>query len=199
MARSQDTRRPAGSERGPGRPRITDPVTLATPALRHEEAFLAAVKRSRRLHGSWVKAPSTSEQFRAFVRRGRAPTHECHLVLDLAGELVGVVNISEIVRGVFLSGYLGFYAFTPNAGRGLMRAGLRLVVDRAFREYELHRLEANVQPGNLRSRGLVESLGFRLEGFSPRYLKIAGRWRDHERWAITVEDWKAHRKGRRAA
>jgi len=68
-------------------------------------------------------------------------------------------------------------------------AGLRAVVSRAFRQLRLHRLEANIQPDNEASRRLVKRLGFKLEGFSPRYLKIAGRWRDHERWAVTAENW----------
>jgi ribosomal-protein-alanine N-acetyltransferase len=75
-----------------------------------------------------------------------------------------------------------------------MRLGLAEVVTLAFRAYGLHRLEANIQPGNERSRRLVERLGFRCEGLSPRYLKIGGRWRDHERWAITSEAWRAGRR-----
>jgi ribosomal-protein-alanine N-acetyltransferase len=63
------------------------------------------------------------------------------------------------------------------------------VVTHAFDTMKLHRLEANIQPANARSKALVKRLGFRREGMSPRYLKINGRWRDHERWAILSEDW----------
>ena len=104
-------------------------------------------------------------------------------------ELVGVVNVSEIIRGLFQSAYLGYYAFVPQAGRGQMRQGLEQVIQYCFSELKLHRLEANIQPGNHRSAALVESLGFRLEGFSPGYLKVCGRWRDHQRWAILAQEW----------
>jgi ribosomal-protein-alanine N-acetyltransferase len=71
-----------------------------------------------------------------------------------------------------------------------MREGLRLVVRHAFGALGLHRLEANIQPKNRASIRLVKRAGFTREGFSPRYLKILGRWRDHERWAITAEAFK---------
>jgi ribosomal-protein-alanine N-acetyltransferase len=112
---------------------------------------------------------------------------ECGLVTR--NELAGAININEIVRGNFRSGYLGYYVFVPHNRRGYMTTGLRTVVSRAFRQLRLHRLEANIQPDNEASRRLVKCLGFKLEGFSPRYLKIAGKWRDHERWAVTAEDW----------
>jgi ribosomal-protein-alanine N-acetyltransferase len=70
-----------------------------------------------------------------------------------------------------------------------MREGLHLVIDRCFDDLRLHRLEANIQPSNERSIALVRGLGFRKEGLSRRYLKIGGRWRDHERWALLVDEW----------
>ena len=171
--------------------RVKVRVRIERPTLRHAAAFLAAVRRSRSLHGRWVHPPATREQYAEFLRRVRRPTHLSHLVCSEDGELAGVVNISEIVRGSFCSGYLGYYAFAPRQGRGYLRAGLASVVRLAFRRHALHRLEANVQPENLRSIALVQSLGFRKEGYSPRYLKIAGRWRDHERWALTADEWKS--------
>lgn len=67
-----------------------------------------------------------------------------------------------------------------------MREGLDAVVRSAFGPMKLHRLEAAIQPGNRSSIALVKACGFTKEGYSPRYLKIGGRWRDHERWAIVA-------------
>jgi ribosomal-protein-alanine N-acetyltransferase len=169
-------------------------VMLEPPSMRHAERFIAAVARSRALHRGWAAPPATRERFRTFVKRSRTESVAAHLLLTDEGEIAGVINISEIVRGAFCSGYLGYYAFVPYAGRGYLRAGLEAVLRRAFREYGLHRVEANIQPENERSKALVQSLGFACEGYSPRYLKIAGRWRDHERWALTIEDWGARRR-----
>lgn len=100
-----------------------------------------------------------------------------------SGALIGYAGITNVVRGNFQSAYLGYYAFQGYERQGLMSEGLRLVVRYAFRELGLHRLEANIQPGNVASIALVEACGFSREGFSPQYLKIGGRWKDHERWA----------------
>jgi ribosomal-protein-alanine N-acetyltransferase len=166
-------------------------VTLEAPSPRRQAEFLAAVRRSRALHGPLAAPPSTHAQYKTYVRRCRSADKLGHFIRTESGELAGVINVNDIVRGVFQSGDLGYYAFVPHAGRGHMRAGLAEVLRLAFRSYGLHRVEANIQPGNARSIALVRGLGFRHEGFSPRYLKLAKRWRDHERWALTIEDWKA--------
>ena len=171
-------------------------VQLRTPEPADEEAFLTAVAASRGLHRPWVHPPSTPEAFQAaFVAGAGATRRVSYFAIEReSGTIAGVFNLSEIVRGPLQSAYLGFYAFAASSGRGLMTDALRLVTTRAFGELRLHRVEANVQPANGRSLALVERCGFRREGFSPRYLRIAGRWRDHERWAILVEDWKAARR-----
>jgi ribosomal-protein-alanine N-acetyltransferase len=165
-------------------------VHLEAPSLGRAREFLDAVRRSRLLHRGFVSPPRSREPYREYLARLRGASHEGYFVCLSDGELVGVVNVNEIVRGVFRSAYLGFYAFAPHQGRGYMSAGVALAIARAFSKSRLHRLEANIQPANLRSVALVKRLGFRLEGLSRRYLKISGRWRDHERWAITIEDWR---------
>lgn len=168
-------------------------VRLEPPRLADQSRFLAAVRRSRKLHRPWVSPPDTAEKFQYYVKKLRSPRDRAHFVYTDDGELVGVIHLSEIVRGAFRSAYLGFYAFAPHAGRGLMKRGLSLAISEAFGAQKLHRLEANIQPANHASRGLVQSLGFECEGLSPRYLKIGGRWRDHERWAIRSEIFKPRR------
>jgi len=169
---------------------MREPVRLERPALRHAQPFLRAVRSSRALHRGWVSPPNDSAKFAQYVRSLGNGSREGFVVVAGRDDLAGVVNVNEIVRGSFQSAYLGYYAFEPFAARGLLRAGLRLAIARCFAELKLHRLEANIQPRNARSIALVKSLGFRLEGFSPRYLKVGGRWCDHERWALLSDDWR---------
>jgi ribosomal-protein-alanine N-acetyltransferase len=168
-------------------------IHLEAPAARHADELIAAVRRSRRLHGRWINAPATREQYRDFLRRSRTPSRISRFVRTGDGELAGVVNMSEIVLGYFCSAYLSYYALEPHQRHGYMHAGVAAMIRLAFLDYRLHRLEANIQPDNAASIALVRGLGFELEGYSPRYLKIAGRWRDHERWAIRSETWRARR------
>ena len=155
------------------------------PVLRRDgPALVAAHIASRRMHFPWVEPFTDMAGFRAWfaqVGKGR----KLSFVAEREGVLVGVVNLSEIVRGGFLSAYLGYYGLA--GGGGGMTEAVGLVVAEAFGPLGLHRVEANIQPANARSRALVQRLGFRLEGLSPRYLRIAGDWRDHERWALLAD------------
>jgi [ribosomal protein S5]-alanine N-acetyltransferase len=174
---------------------MTPRVHLDSPKPDCELEFLDAVRRSETLHRPWVFCPRDHEQYSEYLDRIRSGRTIPFLIrVSSDGQLAGVVNVSEPVMGVFRSAYLGFYAFSGFERRGYMTEGLALVLDRAFNELDFHRLEANVQPGNLASGTLVSRLGFRKEGFSPRYLFIDGDWRDHDRWAMLSDEWPQKRE-----
>jgi ribosomal-protein-alanine N-acetyltransferase len=158
-----------------------------------EAEFLRLVRRSRTLHRPWSHPPATQDGFRELAASGPG---ESRLVIcrndDAA--IVGYFGLGQIFYGHFRNAYLGYYAFEPYAGRGYMREGLEIVLRHAFGALKLHRVQASIQPENERSIALVRSAAFRKEGFSLRYLKIGGRWRDHEQWAITIEDRRAARR-----
>ncbi|HEY0431951.1 MAG TPA: GNAT family N-acetyltransferase, partial [Pyrinomonadaceae bacterium] len=111
------------------------------------------------------------------------------LVEDAA--IIGAINLSQIFRGGFQNAYLGYFLGAAYAGQGYMTEALQLVLKFSFEQLKLHRLEANIQPGNTASISLVKRAGFVREGYSRRYLKVCGRWRDHERWALIAEDWSS--------
>jgi ribosomal-protein-alanine N-acetyltransferase len=163
---------------------------LRHPTAADEPELTALNRASADFHRPWVRPPTTSEEFAAYLARAAGDDFEGLLLCKKADDaIVGVVNFSQIFRGGFQNAYSGYYLGAAYAGQGYMTEGLGLALDHAFGPLGLHRIEANIQPANLASKAVVARLGFRLEGFSPRYLKVAGRWRDHERWAILSEEW----------
>lgn len=164
-------------------------MMIRKPTMEDAQIFIEAMRASQTYHHPWTHSPQTQQEFENFIHRSQQNTHKSFLVFNDTNQLAGVFNISEIVRGHFQSAYLGFYGVAQYAGQGLMSAGLKLVLKELFEKSFLHRVEANIQPENVRSIHLVKKNGFNKEGLSPRYLKINDQWRDHERWAITYEDW----------
>ena len=153
--------------------------------------FVALNRASIKLHRRLVYPPTTPAQFASFLKRSRQANSACFLICRVSDDrIVGAINLSQIFLGGFRSAYLGYYVSAPYARQGYMTEALQLMLEYAFEKLKLHRVEANVQPQNLSSIALIKRAGFVREGFSRRYLKIGGRWRDHERWAILREDWK---------
>lgn len=171
-----------------------DVVYLFDPTPACAEDFLAMTKASEEFHRPWVFPATDGRRYRGYLDRladGRSFGFFIGRREDDA--LVGVVNVNDIIYGGLRSASLGYYIGADYARRGYMSEALALVLDRAFTELKLHRIEANIQPHNVASIGLVQRLGFRKEGFSPAFLQIDGVWRDHERWAMLADEWlKAH-------
>jgi [ribosomal protein S5]-alanine N-acetyltransferase len=169
-----------------------DRVLIRPPARDDRDEFTALMRASRGFHSPWATAPIDDDRFAAYLADARRTDFEAMLLCRSDdGAIVGFFNLSQIVRRRLQSAYLGYAVGEPFAGQGYMRDGIQLVLRHSFTTLQLHRIEANIQPGNANSLALARGAGFRREGFSPRYLKIGGRWRDHERWAILVEEWRA--------
>ena len=187
--------------RPPARALVAGPRLFLRPLRPGDAAELLALRRrSARFLAPWEGRPPRGTTARGRVQQlVRSALDPRHLKLLICaregGAIVGYIAVNEIVRGVAQFGYLGYWIGAPFARRGYMTEALGLVLRHAFGPVGLHRLEANIRPSNRPSLALVRRAGFRREGYSPGYLKIAGRWADHERWALCVEEWRARPGG----
>ena len=175
-------------------------VVLRRPLEADREAWGRVLGSSREHLSPWISLPDRAKDprgeawFNSTLAATSTPRHEkLFVALHDDGGIVGTLNLNEIVRGCFQSAFLGYWIGAAHAGKGLMTEALELGLRHAFGSLGLHRVEANIQPENAASKALVRRAGFLLEGFSPRYLEINGCWRDHERWALTVEPWTQRR------
>ncbi len=193
--------------------RLLGAVSAAPPAIRLENARIRLRPAQARDWQAWAGLREASRAFLtpweptwpadalsrgAFLRRLRRQAAEWR---DDEGygflafrpdqdTLVGGIGLSNVRRGVAQAATLGYWIGQPHARRGHTLEATRLILDFAFGQLGLHRVEAACLPGNDASRGLLEKAGFRHEGFARGYLRIDGAWRDHVLYALLREDWK---------
>lgn len=161
---------------------------IQPPEPADEKAFLAAMRDSVGLHHPWVSAPKDHAGWKRYMKRLERVNEAGFLVKRIRDDAIcGVINLNVITYEALCSAYVSYFAVESLAERGYMKEGMLQVIRHAFDELGLHRLEANIQPGNLASIALARSTGYEYEGYSPRFLKIRGKWCDHERWAIVSE------------
>jgi len=101
--------------------------------------------------------------------------------------IIGSASLTNMVYGVFQSCFLGYKLDEREINQGKMTEALGKLIDIAFTEYGLHRIEANIMPRNIRSVRVAEKLGFMNEGLSRKYLKIMGTWEDHIHYVLLSE------------
>jgi [ribosomal protein S5]-alanine N-acetyltransferase len=170
-------------------------VYIRAPERADGDEFINLNRASIRFYRGLASPILTPQRFADFLTRCQLDDFEGFLVCENdADAIVGSINLSQIFRGGFQSAYVGYQVGAPFARQGYMTEALQLVLRYAFDTMKLHRIEANIQPSNVASIALVKRVGFSKEGYSRKYLKICGRWRDHERWAIVAEDWRRKKK-----
>lgn len=155
------------------------------------DEMMQLFRESRKFYKGLVSPPNDREEFENYVARNDEDASEFFVVCRNEDEkVVGAINLSQIFRKGFQNAYLGYSLGVNYTGKGFMTEAINLTLKFAFKDLGLHRIEANIQPHNSASIEVVKRCGFSREGFSPKYLKIGGKWRDHERWAIIKENWK---------
>jgi ribosomal-protein-alanine N-acetyltransferase len=175
-------------------------MELRMPVEADEAGFVEMVLASGEAWAPWVPKVDASltpaARFRREVERARrgaeAGTH-LRLIASLDGEIVVLFALNDIVRGVFENGHAAWQVSARQMGRGVGTEGVHALLAAAFEEAPngvgLHRVQANIMPGNLASLRIAQKVGFRREGVAERYLRIAGRWEDHVIHALTREEW----------
>lgn len=175
---------------------FTERLVLEQPQVVHEQAVLAFYMANKVFHAPWEPLRPTEfyqedsmRQMLALQAAEYAEGRGLYLYLKLPDEvgIIGTLNLSNIIHGPFLSCFLGYRIARCETSHGYMTEAVEKVVSIAFEQLGLHRIEANIMPGNHASVRLVENLGFINEGYSSRYLKIAGVWEGHSHYVLLNE------------
>jgi len=173
-----------GNSRSSARP-IVRPVTGDD-----GPAFVVLAKESVQFHRKWIKLPTDLDAFQRYLSRFDGENAFCFVVCAADSDsITGFVSLTGIEREPYERGRLGYGVFARYARMGYLSSGLKYVIDLAFESLKLHRLEADIQPGNDPSKRLIKRAGFRCEGVSPQFIRINDEWIDHERWALTLDEW----------
>ncbi|MHC5306654.1 GNAT family N-acetyltransferase [Bartonella sp. LJL80] len=142
----------------------------------------------------WPSDAHTLDRYKAHLERymegRRTGQYYVFFTFDSkTDDLIGGISLGNIRRGVVQSGQIGYWCGEKFAGQGFMRDSLELMVDFAFQQLKLHRLEAASIPTNMRSIRLLEKCGFSKEGLLKAYVKIHGEWQDHVLYALLETEW----------
>ncbi len=174
-------------------------VLLLHPMATDREEFVALRRASRTHLEQWEPIPPSGldlfseEAFDRELETHNTERDQRWLIIEKStGKIAGRIALGNIERGPFNNGRFGYWIGSGFEGKGYMFEGLTLAVNHAFASVEdgglgLHRVCANIMPSNVRSRAVLERVGFVKEGYSEKYLQIRGVYEDHERWAMTVE------------
>jgi ribosomal-protein-alanine N-acetyltransferase len=170
-------------------------IFLRPPTSKDFRGFAALMKIQRAEYRGFVTRQVKRNWFNEFVSRWQDEHARSFLICRQPdGAIVGSIGIFNIVRRNAKTAFTGYSVGAAHLRQGYATEALQLVLRFAFKKLKLHRLEASIQPHNAPSIALAKRAGFVHEGLSSRLVKIGGRWRDHERWAILAEDWRPLRR-----
>lgn len=172
------------------RPLVPGDFSAWSEVRRHNAEWLTLWEPARQPHQPDPTTERSAFSSRCLQRdRDRTSGSAYQFGLFLDQQVIGEVNLNNVIRGAMQAGTIGYWVDQRAAGHGYVAEGVVLVLQYAFEQLQLHRIEICIVPRNLRSRRIVEKLAIRDEGVAERYLEIDGTWEDHVRYGITTEEW----------
>lgn len=168
-------------------PRLRDARAWSEVRLRNEE-WLAPWEPTSPVRWPDRSVPSAWAPMVSALRKAARNGTMLPFVITYGGHLAGQIDVSNVVHGVLRSCTVGYWVDAEVAGRGIATTALALVIDHCFQSVGLHRVEVDIRPENAASLRVVQKLRLRREAYYERFLDIAGDWRDHIGFAITVEE-----------
>jgi len=136
----------------------------------------------------------TSFDFKAQIRsllRALENSEGIPFVILYKDEIVGQLNVANILHGSVSSCVIGYWIAPEVAGLGITPTAVALAMDYMFKVVGIHRVEIDIRPENEASIRVVEKLGLRYEGLKENYIHINNDWRDHYVFALTSDEVSA--------
>jgi [ribosomal protein S5]-alanine N-acetyltransferase len=158
------------------RPVTPDDAHELTALYRASREFLAPFEPMR--GDDFYTVDGQRERLEQIVRDAAAEAGWRFAIVD-DGAIVGTINVSDVVRGPMQLANVGYWVAREHNGRGLATQAVADVIEFAFGEVGLHRLEAGTLPDNVASQRVLEKNGFERFGFAHKLLFIGGEWTDH--------------------
>lgn len=149
--------------------------------------------------GPWKSSELTKAKFNTLLKeqsrlRAQDEFYDLGIFRQDDGLLIGHLSLMDISRKIFQNAYIGYRIFNPFWDQGYAGEACRALIDIAFRQLHLHRIEAAITQRNRKSVRVARAMGLRYEGLSRRRLLVDGEWKDFQIFATTAEDhgirWK---------
>ena len=170
-------------------------VFLRPPRAGDFPEFAALMKVQRAEYRGFVTRQVKRKWFNDFVSCWQDRHARSFLICRQPdGAIVGSIGVFNIVHRNTKTAFTGYSIGARHVRLGYATEALQLALRFAFKQLKLHRIEASIQPHNAPSIALVKRAGFTCEGVARRFIKVGGRWRDHQRWAILADEWRGLRR-----
>jgi ribosomal-protein-serine acetyltransferase len=141
----------------------------------------------------FVDSTRSEQDSLSFIRSARIQIAEnkgMHCGIFLNDTLVGVIGYHFIDWNNRVTS-IGYWLTEDAQGKGLMTRSVRALLENAFHNWQINRVEIRVATDNHKSQAIPKRLGFRQEGILRQREWLYDHYVDHILYALLKTEWKA--------